>query len=94
MSKRLILILTLAFVVGISFAAFAEVQNVKVSGDITIGGVYRNNFDLAKPNALGDTARNPDTTTLTYRDTEKDFFSITRVRVDADLTDNVAVCVR
>jgi len=89
MSKRLILALVFALVVGVSFAAYAEVQNVKVSGDLTIAGVYRNNFDLAKSK---DGARFVNTGTL--RDTEKDFFSIARVRVDADLTDNVSATVR
>ena len=53
MSKRLILILTLAFIVDIAFAAYAEVQNVKVSGDIAVKGVARDNFDLAKTQSLG-----------------------------------------
>lgn len=98
MSKRLILILTLAFVVGISFAAFAEVQNVKVSGDITIGGVYRDRFSLTKTptQILVPTggANDFNGNQATYSAKEKDFFTITRVRIDADLTDNVAVCVR
>ncbi|MFZ2937328.1 MAG: hypothetical protein WA066_01315, partial [Candidatus Omnitrophota bacterium] len=85
MSKRIILILTLAFVIGISFAAFAEVQNVKVSGDITIGGVYRNHFTLAKTPVNGSTPGYE----ATYTSKESDFLTITRVRVDADLTDNV-----
>ncbi|MGB4520335.1 MAG: hypothetical protein WBI28_00155, partial [Candidatus Omnitrophota bacterium] len=90
MSKRLILILTLAFVVGISFAAFAEVQNVKVSGDITIGGVYRNHFTLAKtPVAPIVSALDPGNKQSIYSSKESDFLTITRVRVDADLTDNV-----
>ncbi len=90
MSKRLILSLAIAMLL-VTSAAYAEVQNVKVSGDITIGGVFRNNFDLAKsPSNSEPTTIN----SLTYRDEEKDMFSITRVRVDADLTDNVAVAVR
>ena len=36
MGKRLIVVLALALLVGVTFsAAYAEVQNVKVSGDIT-----------------------------------------------------------
>jgi len=89
MSKRLILILALAFVVGLSFAAYAEVQNVKVSGDLTVSGVARNNFDLAKTPAAGSHELNS-----TFDDEEKDLLSITRVRVDADLTDNVSATVR
>ena len=61
MSKRLILILALAFVVGITCAAYAEVQNVKVSGDITVKAVARDNFDLSK-------TRNIDVVTSNYQD--------------------------
>lgn len=89
MSKRLIIVLALAFVVGISFAAYAEVQNVKVSGDLTVKGVARNNFDLAKTPASGSVIN-----TATYQDKEQDLLSITRVRVDADLTDNITTTVR
>ena len=77
MSKRLILVLTLAFVVGIAFSAYAEVQNLKVGGDILIRGVGRNSFQT------DDTS-----------ETERALLSGVRVRVDADLTDNVSTCVR
>ncbi|MDP3732047.1 MAG: hypothetical protein Q8R31_03320, partial [Candidatus Omnitrophota bacterium] len=88
MSKRLILILALAFVVGIAFTAYAEVQNVKVSGDITVKGVARSDFDLAKTNRRGVLVNQ------NGQDVDSDFLSITRVRVDADLTDNVMATVR
>lgn len=88
MSKRLILVLTLALVAGLAFAAYAEVQNVKVSGDITVSGVYRNDFDLTKPQTYGTLQ------TSNFQDKEENFMSITRVRVDADLTDNVSATVR
>ena len=88
MSKRLIIILALAFVVGITCAAYAEVQNVKVSGDIDVKGVARNNFDLAKSQVYGITGA------ANYDDRESNFLTITRVRVDADLTDNVSTTVR
>lgn len=89
MSKRLILILALAFVVGLSYAAYAEVQNVKVSGDIQALGIVRNNFDLTK-NPTSGAAR----TTDTYSDKREYLASIVRLRVDADLTDNVSATVR
>ena len=92
MSRRLILILALAFVVGIAFAAYAEVQNVKVSGDITVMGVYRNNQDLAKERSLVPNV--PGWTTIVNTDTLRNALSIVRVRVDADLTDNVSTTVR
>lgn len=87
MSKRLILTLALALTIGLSLYAYAEVQNVKVGGDITVSGVARNNFDLAKtPTSAsgGFTAANLD-------DKQIDILSILRLRVDADLTDNVGV---
>jgi len=77
MSKRLIMILALAFVVGIACAAYAEVQNVKVSGDITALGATRN------LNLKGEA-----------NDGSKSFMAtITRVKIDADLTDNVMATV-
>lgn len=87
MSKRLIVVLALALVVGLTFsAAYAEVQNVKVSGDINIMGVLRNNFDLGNP---------PTSSSGVKEDDKGRFFATqTRVRIDADLTDNVSATVR
>jgi hypothetical protein len=87
MSKRLILVLALALVIGTSFAAYAEVQNVKISGDINMMGVLRNNFNLGNPVSTG--------TGVTKEDDKGSFFlTQTRVRIDADLTDNVSATVR
>jgi hypothetical protein len=83
MSKRLIVILALAFIVGISFAAYAEVQNIKVSGDLGVSALSRDQFDLSR-GAKGDSVN----------DTESEFLSQMRLRVDADLTDNVSTTVR
>ena len=87
MGKRLIVILALALVVGLTFgAAYAEVQNVKVSGDINILGAMRNNFDLGNPISPS---------TVTKEDDNGSFLATqTRVRIDADLTDNVMATVR
>ncbi len=83
MSKRLIVVLALALVVGLTFTAYAEVQNVKVSGDIVASGVLRKHFNLAS-GAEGD-----------KKNINQSFFMTqTRVRVDADLTDNVMATVR
>jgi len=92
MSKRLILILALAFVVGISCAAYAEVQNVKVSGDITVMGVGRANLDLAK--APGSDMNMSQAINSNWQDKSADVLSIARIRVDADLTDNVSTTIR
>jgi len=84
MSKRLIAVLALALVAGLAFApAYAEVQNVKVSGDILASGVSRHHFNLTNSN-IGD------------KSVLKQNFLMTqvRLRVDADLTDNVMATVR
>ena len=79
--KKLALFCALAFVlVALVVPAHAEVQNVKVSGDIRTMAGYRNNFDLS------DIAANDD---------DSDWINTAaRVRVDADLTDNVGTTVR
>ncbi|MBI5145156.1 MAG: alginate export family protein [Candidatus Omnitrophica bacterium] len=77
MSKRLILILALAFVVGLAVSAYAAVQNVKVSGDLLVRGAGRNSYQLTDTNEKQDA-----------------ILSAVRVRIDADLTDNVATTVR
>jgi len=79
MSKRLILLLALVFVAGIAVAAYAEVQNVKISGDLTFLGIARNQFALKKNANLKN---------------ESATASIARVKIDADLTDNVSATVR
>lgn len=88
MARRLGTMLCLIAAVGfVVMPAFAAVNNVKVSGDITAMGVYRNNLDLEKTRqlevvAVGDT-----------QDKQQHFSSITRLRVDADLSDNVSTTI-
>lgn len=93
MGKRLIIILALVFVVGIAAAAYAEVQNVKVSGDIESMAVFRSTFDLK-----GKAARPGPTDyvgTYMQQGTSSNFFvTIARARIDADLTDNVSATLR
>ncbi len=80
------LTLILALVLGVALVmpavAKAEVQNVKVSGDITIYGIYREDYDL-----ITDKHTNTN-------DSDAYYASITRVRIDADLTDNVSATIR
>ena len=80
-------LLIIAALMMLATSAFAAVQNVKISGDITTYGVGQYIYDLDDDiadvdpsNSLGD---------------ENNFFAtITRLRVDADLTDNVAATIR
>lgn len=92
MKKLMTLCIVLTAVAVIAAPALAEVQNVKVSGDITSAGVYRNSYDLfpASRNATGSD------TNETGQDNSNDNFlyTIARVRVDADLTDNVMATIR
>ncbi|OGX15261.1 MAG: hypothetical protein A2166_00575 [Omnitrophica WOR_2 bacterium RBG_13_41_10] len=83
MIKRLMIVLIFAFVVGIAFTAYAEVQNVKVSGDITMTGIRRDRLTLKKDETVSD-----------YGNVVQGILSQVRVRVDADLTDNVSTVVR
>ncbi len=78
MKKYLIIALLLVAVMAVP--AFASVQNVKVSGDIKSAWLIRNNFDLGLS-----------TTSQLHQNV---FFTQTRLRVDADLTDNVSTTVR
>jgi hypothetical protein len=88
MSKRLIAVLALALVAGLAFSpAYAEVQNVKVSGDIIMSGVARNHFNLVNDYAA---STGGDKSVLK----QNFLMTQTRVRIDADLTDNVMATVR
>ena len=79
MKHLLTVCIVLTAVALVAAPAFAEVQNVKVSGDVKVMGIYRDNFDL-----------NDDAVT----DQQAWYQSIARVQIDADLTDNVSTCVR
>ena len=70
-----------ALVVAFSCAAFAEVQNVKVGGDITAVGISRESLDFHKGHNTELSANN-------------EFASIARIKIDANLTDNVDVTFR
>jgi len=88
MSKRLIIVLALVFVVGLCATTYAAVQNVKVSGDIDMKGVVRNSI------ALQDNPTGVSATTTGYGESISAILSTVRLRVDADLTDNVSTTVR
>ncbi|MCX5700169.1 MAG: alginate export family protein [Candidatus Omnitrophica bacterium] len=91
MSKRLILVLALAFVVSTSFAAYAGVQNIKVSGDINAIGIIRDGFDLGYGYPSGSSEPQPKDINGSH---QRLFADQVRLRVDADLTDNVSATVR
>jgi hypothetical protein len=90
MAKRLIIILALAMLVGLTAAAYAEVQNVKVSGDILAEGIVRHNLILRDSDNAWQKSGDYDG----YNRNIDGLMSHVRVRVDADLTDNVSATVR
>lgn len=81
MPKRLAILFCAVFAFAAAVPAFAAVQNIKLSGDIDARYISRTDFDLTK-NA---TDANDDINV---------FSSVVRVRLDADLTDNVQTTVR
>ena len=82
MKKLMTICIVLTAVAFLAAPAFAEVQNVKVSGDIKTMGIHRDDFDLTKT----DGGSNDDQCAW--------YQSIVRLQVDADLTDNVSTTVR
>jgi len=82
MSRKLIGVVALAFVLAFSCAAFAEVQNVKIGGDISILGFSRYGFNLAEDNSKGIS-----------RGDASGLAEIATVKIDADLTDAVAATI-
>jgi hypothetical protein len=78
-------------VIAIAFAltatAYAETQSVRISGDITVRGFARHNFDLEK----GDAESTAGTQSSDWASFAQ---SAVAVQVDADLTDNVGAVIR
>ncbi|MBN3038857.1 MAG: hypothetical protein JW869_05500, partial [Candidatus Omnitrophica bacterium] len=94
MNKRIAVLCALIGAVALIAApAYAEVQNIKISGDITAMALYRENYDLLDSRM----AAIDDQVTVINRyvadDADSEFVSVVRLRVDADLTDNVGATV-
>ncbi len=73
------LLIAVLLVAVMAVPAFASVQNIKVSGDLKATSVLRNNFDLGKG---------------AINQHQNDVLSYARIRIDADLTDNVSTTIR
>ncbi len=97
--------MVLALVLGFAVPAYAETQNVKVSGSIDSYAFYRGNYDLLDSN---DASVQPAGATLTgggipgqthsgsaaqRSDADQYFRTNTQVEVSADLTDNVSTVI-
>jgi len=80
----------IALLIAIALPVYAETQSVKLSGDIIIRGIDRNNYDFNKWNANGvqPTTRDFNAADANY------FMTTTEVQLDADMTDNVSATIR
>ncbi|MCH7504602.1 alginate export family protein [PVC group bacterium] len=87
--KKLAILGALVLVVAMCSAAYAEVQNVKVGGDIRTAYRLRNNYDLDRANASGTPSLN-----AIQGDTDQWIETRARIYVQADLTDNVRAMIR
>ena len=86
--KFLKVICVIAIVFAVSAVAYAETQSVKVSGDITMRGFARNNYNLSSGAVAPPANGGVSTTWATFLQ------STAEVQVDADLTDNVSGVIR
>lgn len=78
----------LALALCVTASVYAETQSVKVSGDLTVRGIFRSQYDyIGSPTEL-DTRTGVDSANQDW------FMSVAELQVDADLTDNVATVVR
>ena len=98
--KLLRALFVLALVVGFSVPAFAETQNVKVSGSLDAYWFYRVNMDLLGGNdsgsipIAGTVPSQSHSGVINHRSNGDDYFmSITQIEVSADLTDNVSTVI-
>ncbi len=85
---RILCVLALALCVTAS--VYAETQSVKVSGDLTMRGIFRNDYSLINYASEGTTG------TRTGIDSADQSWAMTvaAVQVDADLTDNITTVIR
>jgi hypothetical protein len=98
--KFLRVLCVVALVAFFAVSAYAETQNVKVSGDLAIRGFFRdgysNNNSFASQNEFSALAFPPfpDVRNGIDRPNSQWFMSTTELQIDADLTDNVSTCIR
>ncbi len=85
-------LLVAGLMVVLASPAFAAIQNVKVSGDITSTYVNRDNFDLGTTLISEGVVTAGDTVPVGLKK-QGVFVTQARLRVDADLSDNVSTTV-
>jgi len=73
---------------AVSLPSYAEVQNIKIGGDITVRAFHRENLDLRADGAATGVASVP------LDDEDNFFMTTTGINIGADLTENVSAFVR
>jgi hypothetical protein len=86
MAKKILMVFSVFFML-FTVAAFAAVENVKVSGDITVLGVERSNF------TLGSEITSPITGVASHGDSISVIASVANLRFNADLTQDIAATI-
>lgn len=90
MKRMLMVVLALSLVAVLALPAFAEVQNIKVTGSVKVRGFYRDSYGTTGSGA--GAAFTSSSFTSAYG--ERDWYNTqTRLGVSADLTDNVAASI-
>ncbi len=78
MKRTLIALCAVCLAISLAAPAMAEVQNIKVYGDIIVRGFYRDNFSTKTGELVG------------FNSESRDWYNtITELGIEADLTDNV-----
>src|SRR4051812_10574423 len=95
LAKALFVLMVACFVAA---PAFAETQNVKVSGSLDVYMFNRSNFDFSSGNDVGTVPAGTSTpfaggTAAQRSDGDSYVMSITQLQIAADLTDNVSTVV-
>ncbi|MDP3789126.1 MAG: hypothetical protein Q8R48_01855, partial [Candidatus Omnitrophota bacterium] len=89
--KFLRVLCVLAIALCVAGSLYAETQSVKVSGDLTMRGIFRNAYDYqGSPNEqlVAAGKGNLDSSDASW------FMSVAEIQVEADLTDNVQTVIR
>lgn len=84
----------LAVALCLAGSVYAETQSVKVSGDLTVRGLYRDSYDYLPKAQIAAADGDVGTPRTGAGKTQDWFMSTAEIQVEADLTDNVQTVIR